>query len=135
MSKIAARIVFLVWGVMAFREEACLVPWQIWRLENLTDKLTSRKFAKLWNREKMKQISFERYIWMIAKTEIANDSKIRLRFENLTGKKTIRKFVIVDKFCNRYFLIFDTNANFQGVILFWCRWQILWSLFSNKMQP
>ena len=41
----------------------------------------------------MKQISFERYIWMIAKTEIANDSKIRLRFENLTGKKTIRKFV------------------------------------------
>ena len=77
-----------------FREEACLVPWQIWRLENLTDKLTSRKFAKLWNREKMKQISFERYIWMIAKTEIANDSKIRLRFENLTGKKTIRKFVI-----------------------------------------
>ena len=82
---------------------------------------------------------------MIAKTEIANDSKIRLRFENLTGKKrfenlsfankskiklrfenltgkkTIRKFVIVDKFCNRYFLIFDTNANFQGVILFWCR--------------
>ena len=79
---------------MAFREEACLVPWQIRRFENLTDKLTSRKFAKLWNREKKKQISFERYIWMIAKTEIANDSKIRLRFENLTGKKTIRKFVI-----------------------------------------
>ena len=72
---------------------------------------------------------------MIAKTEIANDSKIRLRFENLTGKKTIRnankskiklrfenltgkktirKFVIVDKFCNRYFLIFGTMQIFKA---------------------
>ena len=62
----------------------------------------------------MKQISFERYIWMIAKTEIANDSKIRLRFENLTGKKTIRKFIIVDKFCNRYFLIFGTTQQHEA---------------------
>ena len=75
---------------------------------------------------------------MIAKTEIANDSKIRLRFENLTGKKrfenlsfankskiklrfenltgkkTIQKFIIVDKFCNRYFLIFGTMQIFKA---------------------
>ena len=54
---------------MAFREKRCLVPWQIWRLENLTGNITIRKFVKFQNGQKIKQIS--------------NGRKIILRFENL----------------------------------------------------
>ena len=54
---------------LAFREKRCLVPWQIWRLENLTGNITIRKFVKFKNGQKIKQIS--------------NGRKIILRFENL----------------------------------------------------
>ena len=50
---------------------------------------------------------------MITKTEIANISKIELCLKNLICKKTIQKFVIVDKFCNCYFLIFGIICKFS----------------------
>ena len=55
--------------ILDFQEKKCLVPWQIWRLENLTGNITIRKFVKFQNGQKIKQIS--------------NGRKIILRFENL----------------------------------------------------